>query len=106
MTPLAIQEVMYEYRTVFAILAIWDLAWKMIALWYTAREGKKWWFIALAVFNTMGIFPIVYLIATGKLKKDGFSTAISKEVVAKPAALEAVAPKADEPKKEEGQPNA
>ncbi len=35
---------------------------KGYALWYSARDSQKWWFIALLVINTMGILEIVYLL--------------------------------------------
>lgn len=44
------------------LIAIWDLVWKGIALWYSGKNKQKVWFIALLVLNTMGILPIVYLI--------------------------------------------
>ncbi len=48
----------------FAILAlalsIWELIWKGFGLWRAARNGHKVWFIAILVFNTLGILPIVY----------------------------------------------
>lgn len=43
------------------IIAIWSVIWKGIALWKAARLGKKWWFIALLIINTVGIFEIIYI---------------------------------------------
>jgi hypothetical protein len=34
------------------ILLLWDLVWKGIALWKAAREGQKYWFIAVLILNT------------------------------------------------------
>ena len=49
------------------ILAVlWDGTWKLIALWKSARHGQLAWYICLAVFNTLGILPIVYLLAVQK----------------------------------------
>jgi len=45
-----------------AILLIWELVWKGIALWKAAKEGSQYWFIALLLLNTAGILPIVYLL--------------------------------------------
>ena len=47
---------------VIAILALFDSVLKLIALWKSARNNHLVWFICLAIFNTMGILPIVYLI--------------------------------------------
>ena len=45
-------------------LLIWSIFWKGMALWRSARMNHKGWFIALLVINTVGIFEIVYIIAT------------------------------------------
>jgi hypothetical protein len=47
---------------VILLLAIWDGVWKLIALWKSARRDQLAWFICLAIFNTIGILPILYLL--------------------------------------------
>lgn len=44
------------------IAAIWIIVLKGFALWYAARSGQKWWFIAILLINTVGLLEIVYLI--------------------------------------------
>lgn len=44
------------------ILALFDAVMKAIAMWKSARNNHLVWFICIAVFNTVGILPIVYLI--------------------------------------------
>ena len=44
------------------ILALFDSVLKLIALWRAARNNHLVWFICLAIFNTVGILPIVYLV--------------------------------------------
>jgi hypothetical protein len=44
------------------MLAIWDGVWKLIALWKSARNDQLAWFICLAIFNTAGILPILYIL--------------------------------------------
>ena len=44
------------------ILALFDSVLKLIALWRAARNNHLVWFIFLAIFNTIGILPIVYLV--------------------------------------------
>ncbi|HRS54030.1 MAG TPA: DUF5652 family protein [Bacteroidales bacterium] len=44
------------------ILSIWDGVWKLIAMWKSARNKQLAWFICIAIFNTIGILPIVYLL--------------------------------------------
>lgn len=41
----------------------WSLVWKGIALWHAARNGQKGWFVALLVFQTLGLLEILYLVA-------------------------------------------
>ncbi len=43
------------------LVAIWDGVWKVIGRWKSARNNQLAWFICLAIFNTMGILPIVYV---------------------------------------------
>ncbi len=47
---------------VIILLAIWDGVWKLIALWKSARHDQLAWFICLAIFNTVGILPIAYIL--------------------------------------------
>ncbi len=42
-------------------LIAWTLPWKGFALWKAAHRNQKGWFIALLVFNTLGILPIIYI---------------------------------------------
>ena len=44
-----------------AVVLIWSLVWKGLALWRAARAGSKWWFIAMLVINTVGILEILYI---------------------------------------------
>lgn len=54
---------------VLSILCLWEAVWKVIALWHSARRNQLAWFICIAIFNTVGILPIVYLL-TNKDKKE------------------------------------
>jgi hypothetical protein len=48
------------------LLILWELVWKGIALWYSARLGKMWWFVALLLINSVGLLPIFFLWYTRK----------------------------------------
>jgi hypothetical protein len=50
------------------ILGLWTLPWKGWALWKSARQNEKWWFIALLVINTVGLLEILYNFVFGKKK--------------------------------------
>ena len=51
---------------VIIVVAIWDSVWKLIGLWKSARNNELAWFICIAVFNTLGILPIVYILTNKK----------------------------------------
>lgn len=55
---------------VFTPLIVWSLIWKGLALWRAARLRQVGWYIALLVINTVGIFEIIYLVATNKTYKE------------------------------------
>ncbi len=52
----------------FGILAIWSIFWKGLALWKSARNDERYWFLALLIINTMGILEILYLFVFAKTK--------------------------------------
>lgn len=43
-------------------LALWELIWKGLALWFAAKRDQKAIYVLLLVLNTIGLFPIGYLI--------------------------------------------
>jgi hypothetical protein len=51
---------------VLAVLLIWSIAWKGLALWKAAHEESKVWFVALLIVNTVGILDILYLYVFSK----------------------------------------
>jgi hypothetical protein len=57
------------------LIIVWSLFWKGLALWHAGRRGQPWWFIAMLIFNTVGILEIIYLFAVCKL---GFSDLFKK----------------------------
>ena len=48
------------------ILAIWDMIWKIVAMWYASRDNQKMWYILLAIINSIGVLPILYLLVIRK----------------------------------------
>ncbi len=44
------------------LLVLWEGIWKGIALWKCGRNNQLVWFIAILIFNTVGILPILYLL--------------------------------------------
>ena len=51
------------------ILVIWEAVWKLIAMWKAGRNNDLAWFICIALVNTIGILPIVYIIMQRKKSK-------------------------------------
>jgi len=47
---------------VLALIIVWSLIWKAIALWKCGRNNQLVWFILVLVLNTAGILPIIYLV--------------------------------------------
>lgn len=56
----------YPHGFLFGMLLVLVLAWtlviKGIALWRSARNSQKVWFVVLLIVNTLGILELVYLI--------------------------------------------
>jgi hypothetical protein len=48
------------------IVSAWDIVWKLIGMWKAARANQQAWFICIAIFNTLGILPIIYLLTHKK----------------------------------------
>ena len=47
---------------ILILLTIWDGVWKAIGMWKSARNNQLPWFICIAIFNTVGILPIIYVV--------------------------------------------
>lgn len=47
---------------ILVLVAIWELVWKLIAMWKAGRNNHLAWFIGIAILNTAGILPIVYVL--------------------------------------------
>lgn len=45
-----------------AVVVLWTIAIKGVALWYSARNGQKVWFIAMLFVNLIGIPEVIYLL--------------------------------------------
>lgn len=42
-------------------LAAWEMFWKGYGMWKAGRNNQFGWFLAILIFNTAGILPIIYL---------------------------------------------
>ncbi|MHB1391158.1 MAG: DUF5652 family protein [Thermoleophilia bacterium] len=53
-----------------AVLVIWEIPWKGLALWRAARNDSKPWFILLLVVNTVGILEICYIFFFSRRRRE------------------------------------
>lgn len=56
------------FRAGFTLLALWSLVWQGLALWKSARNDDRYWFLALLLIHTAGILDILYLFVFAKNK--------------------------------------
>ena len=47
---------------------LWDVPWRLLAMWHAARQNQKVWFVALLLINSVGIVPLIYLVFVSKIK--------------------------------------
>jgi flagellar basal body-associated protein FliL len=52
------------------IAALWTIPWKGIALWKSAKNGQKSWFIMLFLINTLAVLEIIYIFFFSQKKTD------------------------------------
>lgn len=60
------QDFINHYAWLIAVLALWELAWKGVALWKAARNDDKAWFIILLLINAVGLLSIAYIFVFSK----------------------------------------
>jgi len=65
MTPLP--SIIQAHPIIMVLAIIWTLPWKGVALWKAANKKSIWWFIALLIFNTLGVLEILYIFIFSKL---------------------------------------
>jgi methionyl-tRNA synthetase len=61
-----IQALLGQYWPVLVVIGVWTIIWKGMALWQSARNGHKVWFVVLLLINTVGILEIIYIFAVGR----------------------------------------
>lgn len=47
-------------------IMVWELIWKGLACYKAGSHKQKWWFFWMFILNTIGILPIIYLLAFQK----------------------------------------
>ncbi len=64
---------------VLLLITLWTLPWKGIALWKSAQNKSKWWFIVLLVINTLAILDILYIFIFSKTEKPSGEVSYTKD---------------------------
>jgi len=54
---------------VMVTIVLWTIPWKGVALWKSARQTDKAWFVALLLINTVGLLEILYIFLFSKKKQ-------------------------------------
>lgn len=57
------------FPIVMAILMLWSIPWKGVALWKAAKNNDIAWFVIMMIVNTVGILEILYIYVFGSKKK-------------------------------------
>lgn len=74
----------FSNMNILLILAIiWVLPWKGYALWLSARNNQKWWFVIILVVNTLAIVEIVYIFLIAKRKKENIAMKTETKIIEK-----------------------
>ena len=53
-------------KLILAVLIIWSLIWKGVALWKAARNSHTAWYVIMLIVNTVGILEIIYIYGFSK----------------------------------------
>jgi hypothetical protein len=52
---------------ILPIYGIWVTVWKGLALWKAAKKDSKVFFVVILLFNTVGLFEILYFFVLSKV---------------------------------------
>jgi methionyl-tRNA synthetase len=61
-----LNQFLIDYPWVVFLIMVWSLFWKGYALWISSKNDSKKWFVALLVFNTVGILDIIFIFYIAK----------------------------------------
>lgn len=61
-----LEQLISDNWLLFAVLFIWSLVWKGIALWRAAHQAHRGWFIVLLATNSFGVLDLIYVFFVGR----------------------------------------
>ncbi|MEN7982073.1 MAG: DUF5652 family protein [Nanoarchaeota archaeon] len=64
---------------ILVAILLWSTVWKLLGLWKSARKGSIIWFIIIALTNTIGILPILYIYVFSKIDWNKFTKVKQKK---------------------------
>lgn len=53
-------------KLLLAVVIIWSIIWKGVALWKAARNSHTVWYVVMLIVNTVGILEIIYIFGFSK----------------------------------------
>lgn len=59
-------QIPYFKPWVLVLILTWSLFWKGWALWRSARNDQRGWFVILLLVHTLGMLDIIYLLIWGR----------------------------------------
>ncbi|MDP3052983.1 MAG: DUF5652 family protein [bacterium] len=62
------EQFIIQHQWIGWLIILWTLPWKGIALWKSARDSQRWWFVAVLLVNTFAILEILYIFVFSKKK--------------------------------------
>ena len=63
------EEYILENIWILYLIIAWTLPWKGLALWKSAQNKQKVWFIVFLIVNTLAILEILYIFYFSKKKE-------------------------------------
>ncbi len=54
---------------ILALIALWEIPWKGVAMWKAAKRGHLIWFLVFLIVNLAGIPEILYIFIFADRKK-------------------------------------
>jgi len=70
-----------QHSWILALIILWSIPWKGVALWKSAKRGHLGWFIALLIINSLAILDILYIFIFSKMEmKKRQNGGISRQV--------------------------
>jgi len=62
-------QLFWDVLPLLIIVVIADVVLKGFALWHAGKNNQSGWFIALFIINSLGILPLIYLLAVKPKRK-------------------------------------